>query len=323
MTSPPLLCVDDLRVHFHTPDGTVRAVDGLSFDVEAGEAVGLVGESGCGKSVTSLALLRLIDAPGEITGGRILWRGQDLLATDIRSMRGVRGREIGLVFQEPTSSLNPVLSIGSQIAEVARELRGLGRREARAEAIRALEQVGIADATARSGSYPHELSGGMCQRAVIAAALIGNPALLVADEPTTALDLTTQSRILALLDTERRGRDMALLLVSHDLDVVGDVVDRVIVMYAGRACEMADTARLFEHSAHPYTRGLLASRPRLTGKRRARLGAIPGGPVGSVGCPFSPRCPHAADICRSEIPVLREVVGQHLAACHLLEEIDP
>ena len=321
-----LLQVDELRVVFRTRDGLVRAVDGLSFGIGEGEAVGLVGESGCGKSVTSLSLLRLVESPpGEYLGGTITWRGRDLLRLDERALRRVRGREIAMIFQDPVGSLNPVLTVGDQIAEVAGQLRGLSRREAWNEAVQALRQVGIEGAEERARDYPHQLSGGMCQRVAIAAATVGHPQLLVADEPTTALDLTTQARILALLDSLRRERGMALLLVSHDLDVVADVVSRVVVMYAGRAVEVLDASGLFENGRHPYTRGLLASRPRMSGERPRRLAAIPGAAadreMDASSCAFHPRCEFAEPRCRAERPQLRDAGPAHRVACHRFEEI--
>ena len=321
-----LLQVDELRVVFHTPEGAIPAVDGLSFAIGDGEAVGLVGESGCGKSVTSLSLLKLVDVPpGDYVGGTISWKGSDILGLDERALRRVRGREIAMIFQDPVGSLNPVLTVGDQIAEVAGQLRGLSRREAWNEAVKALEQVGIEAAAERARDYPHQLSGGMCQRVAIAAAAVGHPLLLVADEPTTALDLTTQARILGLLDSLRRERGMALLLVSHDLDVVAEVVDRVVVMYAGRAAEVMDADGLFDTSRHPYTRGLLASRPRLSGARPPRLAAIPGSATDRAaaagGCAFQPRCEYAEPRCRVERPRLRDAGPGHRVACHRFEEI--
>lgn len=324
MDRPLLLAVDDLRVQFDNPRGVVRAVDGLSFELGAGEALGLVGESGCGKTVTSLALLHL-QAPGRITGGRILWEGDDLVPSGEAGARAVRGHQIGMVFQDPVSSLDPVMSVGAQLAETFAQLRGVDRRESRRLAVDAMAQVGLPDSQERARDYPHQLSGGQCQRVMIAAALAGEPRLLLADEPTTALDATTQARVLDLLGRLRRERDLALLLVSHDLDVVAHLTDRVLIMYAGRAAEVAPTARIFGDARHPYTRGLLACRPSLTGERRDRLTALPGSvrdlPEG--GCAFSPRCDHADDRCRAEVPSLRTARGDHTVACHHFEELGP
>ncbi len=324
MAAPPLLAVEDLRIRFHAEDGVVRAVRGLSFEIAAGEALGVVGESGCGKSATALALLKLVDVPpGEYAGGSIGWKGRDLLTLGPADVRAIRGREIGMVFQEPVSSLDPVVSVGSQVAEAVREARGCARKEAWRAAVDLLGLVGIPDADRRARDHAHQLSGGLCQRVMIAAALAGEPDLLVADEPTTALDVTTQAHILALLDRLRKGkggaRGMALLLVSHDLGVVADVVDRVLVMYAGRAVEVAPTARLFEAPQHPYTGGLLACRPRLDGERGASLARIPGSAsdLPQQGCAFRPRCALAVERCAHDDPVLREVAAGHQVACHV------
>ena len=322
----PLLSVRDLRILFDTDAGQALAVDGLSFDVHAGEAVGLVGESGCGKSVTALSLLRLVpEPPGRYAGGSILLRGQDLLGATERELRSVRGGEIGLVFQEPAAALDPVFTIGDQVAEGVRAHAPVTRREARSRAVELLDSVGLEDAARRARDYPHQLSGGMRQRAMIAVALAGDPALVVADEPTTALDVTLVAQILGLLETIRHERGTALLLVSHDLDVVASRVDRVLVMYAGRLVEEAPADQLFQRAAHPYTRGLLASRPRLSAGRGGRLPTIPGRPPDPAahppGCRFHPRCEHAIDRCRTEVPELRPGGESGRAACHRLGEL--
>jgi oligopeptide/dipeptide ABC transporter ATP-binding protein len=323
MAPPPLLAVDDLHVRFHTDDGVVRAVNGLSFEVAAGEALGVVGESGCGKSATALALLRLVDVPpGEYAGGAIRWKGRDLLPLPERAVRALRGREIGMVFQEPVGSLNPVVTVGAQVAETVREATGCGRKQAWARAVELMTRAGVPDAAQRARDHAHQLSGGLCQRVMIAAALAGEPDLLVADEPTTALDVTTQARILGLLDDLRREQGMALLLISHDLGVVAEVVDRVLVMYAGSAVEVAPTAELFGSPQHPYTRALLACRPRLDGVRGQPLAQIPGmvADLPPAGCPFRPRCPSAVDRCAVEEPPLRELTPGHRVACHVAGE---
>ncbi len=322
----PLLSVRDLRILFDTDAGEERAVDGVSFDIRAGEAVGLVGESGCGKSVTALSLLRLVpEPPGRYADGSIQLRGRDLLGASERELRSIRGGEIGLVFQEPAAALDPVFTIGDQVAEGVRAHAPLTRREARARAVELLDSVGLEDLPPRARDYPHQLSGGMRQRAMIAVALAGDPALVVADEPTTALDVTLQAQILGLLERIRRERGTALLLVSHDLDVVASRVDRVLVMYAGRVVEEAPADRLFQRAAHPYTRGLLASRPRLSAGRGGRLPAIPGRPPDPAahppGCRFHPRCESAVDRCRTELPELRAAGESGRAACHRLEEL--
>jgi oligopeptide/dipeptide ABC transporter ATP-binding protein len=321
MVDEPMLVVDDLHVQFDASDGVVRAVDGLSFDLGAGESLGLVGESGCGKSVTSLSLLRL-ESPGRITGGRIVWCGQDLAAAPEDRVRQVRGRQVGMVFQDPVSSLDPVMTVGAQLAETFAQLLDADRKESRRLAVEALQRVGMPDPTSRARYYPHQLSGGQCQRVMIAAALAGEPRLLVADEPTTALDATTQARILRLLDRLRREKELALLLVSHDLDVVAHLTDRVLVMYAGRVAEVAPTASLFDGARHPYTLGLLASRPSLTGERRSRLTALPGSArdLPETGCAFLPRCSEADERCAVEVPRLLPVGGEHAVACHRIEE---
>ena len=324
MVDEPLLAVDDLQVQFDNTGGAVRAVDGLSFELGAGEALGLVGESGCGKSVTSLSLLRL-QSPGRITGGRIVWRGLDLVGAPEARIREIRGRQVGMVFQDPVSSLDPVMAVGAQLAETFAQLRGAHRKEARRLAVEALQRVGMPDPAVRARYYPHQLSGGQCQRVMIAAALAGDPRLLVADEPTTALDATTQARILRLLDRLRREQELALLLVSHDLDVVAHLTDRVLVMYAGRAAEVAPTAALFDGALHPYTQGLLASRPSLTGARRSRLTALPGSvrDLPAAGCAFRPRCSRADERCAREVPQLLPAGEGHAVACHRVAEDSP
>jgi len=305
---PPLLRVVELRTHFFTDAGVVRAVDGVSLEVNEGETVALVGESGSGKSVTSLSILRLVDdPPGRIVGGRIELRGADLLALPMARMRAIRGREISMIFQEPMTSLNPVHTCGRQIAEVLEVHERMPRARARDRAIELMRRVGIPAPGQRVDDYPHQMSGGMRQRVMIAMALACRPALLVADEPTTALDVTIQAQILELLAELRRELGMALLLITHDLGVVAETADRVAVMYAGQIVEEADVAALFRLPLHPYTAGLLASRPRL-GEGRERLRAIPGAVPDPAhppqGCRFHPRCPLAQDRCRREPPAL-------------------
>ncbi len=322
----PLLAVRGLRIQFDSPGGPARAVDGVDFQVDEGEAVGLVGESGSGKSATALALLRLVpEPPGRYVDGEVRLRGTDLLTLSERQLRPVRGGEIGLVFQEPAAALDPVFSVLDQVAEGIRAHARLTRREARDRAVELLARVGFADAERRGRDYPHQLSGGMRQRAMIAIALSGDPALVVADEPTTALDVTLQAQILNLLARIRRERGVSLLLVSHDLDVVASVVDRVLVMYAGRLVETAPASALLGGARHPYTRGLLAGRPRLEGEVPERLPAIPGRPPDPRdlpdGCRFHPRCEHVVDRCRADVPPLREAGIGHRVACHRFEEI--
>ena len=288
----PLLAVEDLRTHFFNEDGVTRAVDGVSFNVEAGETLGVVGESGCGKSVTALSVLRLIPPRiGRVVGGRILFEGTNLLDLSEREMRAIRGDRIAMVFQEPMTSLNPVLTVGNQISEAVRIHRGVGRTAARTRAREVLELVKIPDARRRLDDYPHQFSGGMRQRVMIAMALACDPKLLIADEPTTALDVTIQAQVLELMLELKETTQAAVILITHDLGVVAETCQRVIVMYAGRKIEEAGVFELFDHPAHPYTRGLMASVAR--GKAGGRLNEIPGmvpslrEPI--TGCAFAPR----------------------------------
>jgi oligopeptide/dipeptide ABC transporter ATP-binding protein len=320
----PLLRVEDLSTWFHTTDGVARAVDGVSFDIREGETVGLVGESGSGKSVTALSLLRLIDPPGRIeVGSRIRFEGRDLLTIEEEAMRRVRGNRIAMVFQEPMTALNPVFTVGDQVAEVARIHGGASRREAWERAVEMLHAVGIPDPRQRSRSYPHQLSGGMRQRVLIAMALVMNPALLVADEPTTALDVTIQAQILELLADLQSRLGLAILLITHDLGVVAEVASRVLVMYGGQVVEQATVRELFANPRHPYTRGLLEAMPRL-GQSRDRLAVIPGIVPPSTawpsGCRFRDRCGFAWDRCAAEAPPAYPVAGRHDARCHLVDE---
>ncbi len=308
-----------------TEGGLVRAVDGISLSVGAGETVAVVGESGCGKSVTALSILRLIASPpGRIAGGTIEFEGLDLLSMPEKAMRRIRGKKIAMVFQEPQTSLNPVFTVGFQVAEPLLLHEKISRRAGRARAIELLRRVGIADPESRVDDYPHQLSGGMKQRAMIAMALACKPSLLIADEPTTALDVTVQSQILALLKDLQRDLGMSVLLITHDLGIVAEVADRVAVMYAGRIVETADVRALFASPRHPYTVGLFDSLPRV-GEIRARLRAIPGQVPDPAafpeGCRFHPRCPLAIDRCRSEVPLLREISPGHASACHRAEEV--
>ncbi|MBI4582450.1 MAG: ABC transporter ATP-binding protein [Planctomycetes bacterium] len=321
----PLLQIKDLRTGFEIEGGTAWAVDGVSFDIFPDELVGLVGESGSGKSVTALSILRLIPGPqGRIAGGEILFKGQDLLKLEIAAMRRIRGKEIAMIFQEPMTSLNPVFPIGKQLLEPLEVHEGLGRRAGLERVVEILSQVGIPDARKRLGDYPHQFSGGMRQRVMIAMALICRPALLIADEPTTALDVTIQAQILDLMKTlqaERQGS--AILLITHDLAVVAETCRRALVMYGGKIQEAAPVAELFERPLHPYTQGLLRSLPRAEDKGRP-LPAIPGN-VPSIldlpaGCKFSSRCPEVHERCRREEPDLVEASPGHWARCHLLEE---
>jgi peptide/nickel transport system ATP-binding protein len=320
-----LLQVRDLKTHFFTADGIVRAVDGISFELAAGETLGIVGESGCGKSVTALSILRLI-APetGRIVGGSIAFEGQELTTLPIEAMRAIRGRKIAMIFQEPMTSLNPVLTIGTQIAESVVRHLGLSRRAAMDRAHEMLELVRIADARQRLSEYPHQLSGGMRQRVMIAIALCCNPQVLIADEPTTALDVTIQAQILDLMLELKEKLGSAIILITHDLGVVAETCERVIVMYAGRMVEQATAGELFGRPLHPYTRGLLRALPRAhddgdAGSARAKLAEIPGivpdlsRPI--AGCAFAPRCGFVVDRCRTEAPGLVEADNSHPVAC--------
>jgi len=320
----PLLEVEDLKVDFAALEGTVRAVDGVSFHLQEGETLGLVGESGCGKSVTAYAILRLISPPGRIVGGRIQYRGRDLLTLPEREIRKVRGKEIALIFQEPVAALNPVFTIGSQIAEAIRVHRRMAKKEAIAEAVRLLKLVQIPDPERRVREYPHQMSGGMCQRVMIAMALSCNPSLIIADEPTTALDVTIQAEILDLLRRLKAEFSLSVLLISHNLGVIAESADRVSVMYAGRIVEEASVREMFASPKHPYTLGLLRSVPRL-GERgrsgRRRLPTIPGvvpDPAHRIpGCPFAPRCPEVMEVCRRVEPRLLPLEGGRKVSCFL------
>ena len=320
----PLLELDTLRTWFYTDTGVARAVDGVSFTVGAGETVGVVGESGCGKSVTALSILRLIRSPGRIeAGSAIRFEGRDLLALGESEMQRVRGNRIAMVFQEPMTALNPVFTIGDQIAEVARIHAGLSKRDAWRKAIEMLALVGIPAPEQRAGEYPHQLSGGMRQRVVIAMALVMNPALVIADEPTTALDVTIQAQILELLADLSKRLGTSILLITHDLGVVAENCARVVVMYAGEVVEEAATVDLFARAHHPYTEGLLGAMPRVGGgtERLATIpGTVPAPTAWPEGCRFRDRCPYSWDRCATEHPPLYRIGDGHTSRCHLAEE---
>ena len=314
----PLLDIRNLQTFFFTATGLVKAINGVDLQIEAGETLALVGESGCGKSMTALSLLRLVPDPGRIVGGDILFAGRDLLRMPIEEMRRVRGNRIGMVFQEPMTSLNPVLRVGEQVAEILRLHQGQDRAQAAAEAVNMLTKVGLPAAEDRARDYPHQLSGGMRQRVMIAMALACNPQLLIADEPTTALDVTIQAQIMDLLAGCKAERGMATLLITHDLGIVAQHADRVAIMYAGRIMESAPVRELFAAPAHPYTRGLLACVPKL-GEKRQRLtpieGTLPTPGQLPEGCAFLDRCPAAFAPCRGEVPPLREIRPGHQVRC--------
>ncbi len=323
-SNEPLLSVKDLHTLFHVEGKEAHAVNGVSFDVMPGEILGIVGESGSGKSVTSLSIMRLIpDPPGKIAGGEIRFGGRDLLQLSYEEMRRVRGKDIAMIFQEPMTSLNPVFTIGMQVMESLRFHEDVDKQQAIERAVEVLEQVGIPDARKRLGDYPHQFSGGMRQRVMIAMALICRPALLIADEPTTALDVTIQAQILDLmkdLQAEREGA--SILLITHDLAVVAETCDRVIVMYGGKIQEVASVEQLFDDPRHPYTQGLLHSIPHMQDKGKP-LQAIPGN-VPSIfdfpdGCRFNTRCSKVEDRCYTEEPELIEVAPGHCVRCHLVE----
>jgi oligopeptide/dipeptide ABC transporter ATP-binding protein len=320
----PLLEIEKLRTYFYTDNGVARAVDGVSFSVGVGETVGVVGESGCGKSVTALSILRLVRPPGRIEEGSVMrFEGRDLLGLGEREMQHVRGNRIAMVFQEPMTALNPVFTIGDQIGEVARIHAGASKRDAWAKAIEMLKVVGIPAPEQRAGEYPHQLSGGMRQRVVIAMALVMNPALVIADEPTTALDVTIQAQILELLAELTRRLGTSVLLITHDLGVVAENCARVIVMYAGEVVEEATTMDLFAHAHHPYTEGLLGAMPRVGGEKD-RLATIPGTVPSPTnwpnGCRFRDRCPYSWERCEAEHPPLYQIGGGHTSRCHLADE---
>ena len=320
----PLLSVRNLRTWFHTSSGIARAVDDVSFDIMPHETVGVVGESGCGKSVTSLSILRLVDRPGAIEpGSRIEFEGRELMTLAEREMRAIRGNRISMIFQEPMTSLNPVFTVGDQVAEVARVHAGASRRQAWARAVEMLSTVGMPAAAERAREYPHQLSGGMRQRVMIAMALMMGPALLIADEPTTALDVTIQAQILELLAEMQERIGMSILLITHDLGVIAESATRVLVMYAGQVVEEAPVGALFAAPHHPYTEGLLAAMPRV-GAERERLAVIPGSVPAPThwpsGCRFHDRCPFAWERCAKEPPPLYQIGEGHVSRCHLADE---
>jgi len=315
-----ILEVKDLKTYFYTRDGTVKAVDGLSYHVDKGECVGLVGESACGKSVSAMSVLRLIPyPPGIIVGGEILFKGEDLLQVTEERMRAIRGNQIAMVFQEPTTSLNPVLTVGRQISELLELHRGMERKTALSESVRLLKLVGIPDSERRIKDYPHQFSGGMQQRIMIAMALSCKPELIIADEPTTSLDVTVQAQVLEIIEGLRAEFGTAVMIITHNLGAVARYVDRVNVMYAGALVETGPTEEIYANPKHPYTLGLLASVPSLDSPRKESLRIIKGLPPNLArlpkGCSFAPRCAYAMDRCREEKPVLEKVGEGHYRSC--------
>jgi len=321
-----ILEVKDLRTYFYTEDGEVRAVDGLTYNVKRGESVGLVGESACGKSVSALSIMRLIPyPPGIIVGGEVIFNGQDLLQISETEMRHIRGNQIAMIFQEPMTSLNPVLTIGRQVSESLELHRGMDKKAAAEEVVKLLKLVSLPDVEKRVGDYPHQFSGGMQQRIMIAMALSCNPELLIADEPTTSVDVTVQAQLLELIGNLRDQFGTSVIIITHNLGVVARYVDRVNVMYAGRLVETAPTDVLYSEPKHPYTLGLLASVPRLDLARKRKLSVIDGLPPNLArvpkGCAFCPRCYFAIDRCREERPELEEVEENHYSACFRSGEV--
>jgi oligopeptide transport system ATP-binding protein len=315
-----VLELKNLVVQFNTQDGTVYAVNGVSYSAKAGQTLGIVGESGCGKSVSVLSAMRLIpEPPGKIVSGEIYFQGQNILKLNDAEMKDVRGKEIAMVFQDPMTSFNPVLTIGTQIGESSIVHLGMGKEEARQRAVELLELVGIPKASERVDDYPHQFSGGMRQRAMIAMALACNPSLLIADEPTTALDVTIQAQIVDLIKEVSERFDMAIIWITHDLGVIAEIADRVVVMYAGFVVEQSDVFNLFEQPSHPYTLSLLKSLPRVDMRTSEKLATIPGSPPDCLrlppGCPFAPRCAYTVERCQHENPTLEKISLDHKIAC--------
>ena len=324
---PPLLEVDDLHMHFFTRDGVVKAVDGVSFTLEAGQTLGVVGESGSGKSVTALSIMRLVpEPPGKVVSGDIRFKGESILAMSEKEQRRMRGNRIAMIFQDPMTSLNPVYRIGKQIAEPLRLHKNMSRKEAWEAAVELLRQVGIPQAEERARNYPHEFSGGMRQRAMIAMALACGPDILIADEPTTALDVTIQAQILDLMQDIQARTGSAIILITHDLGVVADMADHILVMYAGKAVEFGEAEAVFYRPLHPYTWGLLESLPRHDVDEKGALCPIKGQPPSLInlpsGCAFHPRCAYARDLCRHSVPPLVEIQPGHFSSCHFAGDAD-
>jgi peptide/nickel transport system ATP-binding protein len=321
----PLLKVQDLKTYFHTDDGLVKAVDGVSFEVYPGETLGIVGESGCGKSVTSLSVMRLLDEKGEIAGGSITFNGEDVLAIPEEKMMKIRGNDMAMIFQEPMTALNPVFTIGYQIIEAILLHQKVSSEEARAMAIDMLRKVGIPEPEKRVDEYPHELSGGMRQRAMIAMSLSCNPKILFADEPTTALDVTIQAQILELMLSLQKEYGMSIVMITHDLGVIAELAERVAVMYAGRIVEYADVVTLFKKPKHPYTWGLMNAIPKIDDEKEILYnikGVVPDPLSFPEGCRFNTRCPLAKDKCFTDVPPLEEFEKDHFVACFRINELE-
>lgn len=322
--SKSLLEIKDLKVSFFNHSGEVKAIRGVSFDVKKGEILGIVGESGSGKSVTSLSVMRLLKGTGKVTNGEVIYKGENLLNKSEKEMMKIRGNDIAMIFQDPMTSLNPVFKVGDQISDVIRRHQGLNKKEARKKAIEMLKMVGIPSPEERYNNYPHEFSGGMRQRAIIAMALSCEPDLLIADEPTTALDVTIQAQILELLMELKEKLNTSIILITHDLGVVANTCSRVIVMYGGLVMEEGSVDDIFYNPLHPYTKGLLRSLPKVDGGEKQRLIPISGNPPDSSskieGCPFAERCPHAMDICRKKQPEYYYDGENHRAMCWLLDK---
>ncbi len=325
-TNGTILKVHDLKTYFQTEDGVVKAVDGISFELKKGETIGIVGESGSGKSVTNLSVMRLIpEPPGKIVSGEIVFDGIDVRKLAIDDVRKIRGKRIAMIFQDPMTSLNPFLKISTQLMEVTRLHLGHSKQQAREHALKMLKMVGISDAESRLDGYPHELSGGMRQRVMIAMALSCDPELLIADEPTTALDVTIQAQILELIKDLKTRMGTSVILITHDLGVVAGMTEKIIVMYAGKVFEQAPTRELFATPANPYTKGLLKSVPDPAHEDGTELYQIPGLPPDVAhlppGCPFAPRCSRAEDICRAEFPPFVQINANHHSLCHFAKEV--
>jgi peptide/nickel transport system ATP-binding protein len=320
-----ILKIEQLRTYFYTWAGIVKAVDGVNIDVNEGETLGLVGESGSGKSVTALSIINIVPSPGRIVEGKIIYKGEDLIEKTEKDLQKIRGKEIGYIFQDPSTSLNPVFNIANQLTEVIRQHQNVTKEEALEKAIELLRLVEIPDPEIKIWNYPHQLSGGMKQRMAVARALSCQPSLLIADEPTTNLDVTIQAQILQLMKSLKQKLGMSMILITHDMGVVADVADRITVLYAGRVCEIADTKTIFYNPKHPYTVALLTAVPSLA-LRRDKLAVIPGTIPNLIeppsGCRFHPRCEYAKSICAKKIPPLEEIEPEHFVSCHRALEID-